>query len=188
MSADLHLLYLTGQPGSGKSTLVQHLTAGLALSGYAQPFQRIEYEPSGVVELGGRRAGFSGTDVLSLSVQPRVVSWLTEARPGLVLAEGDRLANGKFFAAVLDIGYDLAIARLVVSANVASSRRQSRAIALGSNLQAPSWIAGRVTKNRRIADEWGARVLDLDADQSPERVLAELESAGNPVVTALRPR
>lgn len=184
----MHLLYLIGQPGSGKSTLVQALTAGLGLDGYAQPFQRIEYHTTPrVVELGGRRSGFSGTDVLSLSVQPRVVSWLTETRPSLVLAEGDRLANSKFFAAAVEIGYDLQIVRLVVSANVASSRRQARAIALGSKLQQPSWVAGRVTKARRLADEWGGRVLDLDADQPRDRVLAALKSAGNPVVAALRP-
>lgn len=186
----MKFLYVIGQPGSGKSTLVQALTRGSEALDAKTPFAHRIYltEPERVVELGGRREAFSGTDVLSLSVQPRVVSWLTEARPRLVLAEGDRLANGKFFAAVGELGYDLLIARLVVSGAVAASRRAERAIRLGKSLQNEQWLQGRITKNTRLAQEWRSCVLDLDADQPPERILAELESVGNPVVRALRAR
>lgn len=150
------------------------------------PSLRAEHPRPGVVELGARREKFSGTDALSMSVQPRVTAWLEAELPPFVLAEGDRLANSRFYAAVLELGYTLRIARLRVSATVAEHRRTARAAELGTKLQAGPWLKGRITKVSRLAAEWEPWITDLDADQAPARVLAELVATGDPVATLLR--
>lgn len=180
-----HLLYLIGQPGSGKSTLCEALTAPLSPSSVEErPFPHIVW-PGGVVELGARRPKFSGTDALSMSVQPKVLAWLEEEAPGLVLGEGDRLANGKFFAAVLTLGWSLQLVRLAVSSPVAEQRRYERSQVLGK-AQSAAWVAGRITKARHLAADWADYVVTLDADYPPDRVLSELMDLHDPVVTALR--
>jgi hypothetical protein len=179
-----HLLYLIGQPGSGKSSLVTALTDGLRPQPLPQPFARLLWGP--VVELGARRDAFAGTDALGMSVQPRVVSWLQEPESPLVLGEGDRLGNGKFFTSVLDAGWGLRIAWLAVSARLAERRRADRAAALGSRPQNPAWLKGRISKVARLAAEWEPYVVRLEADASPDRVLAELVACGDPVAAALR--
>lgn len=179
------LVYLLGQPGSGKSTLVENLTAGLEpLAIESRPFAHIVW-PGGVAELGARRPAFSGTDALSMSVQPKVLAWLEEEAPAHVFGEGDRLGNSKFFTAVLGLGWNLTLIRLAVSASVAAARRAQRAHELGTALQSDAWLQGRLTKNRNLVEAWDDRILELDGDQPPGRVLAKLEALGLPLVTLL---
>lgn len=168
------LLYIVGQPGSGKSTLLAALTEGLEpLSVEARPFAHIVWPP-GIVELGARRDQFSGTDALSMSVQPKVVQWLRDEQPPAVIGEGDRLANNKFFRAVMEAGYALTIARLAVSEQVVRARREARAAALRVPVQNEQWLRGRRSKVSNIVDAWPNLVVDLDADQPPAAVAAEL--------------
>lgn len=181
-----HILYLIGAPGSGKSTLAAHLTARHRGLNFAKPFAHIHWQgPDGpdVVELGGRRDAFSGTDTLSMSVQPKVLQWLDDERPPLVLGEGDRLANLSFLAAAAGLGYDVHVVLLAASAAVAEHRRAARAAALGTPLQSAAWTKGRVTKVRNLADTVGA--TRLDADQPTSRVCTELLLTGDPVANAL---
>lgn len=179
------MLYLIGRPGSGKSTLCSNLTDGLEpLSVESKPFAHTVW-PGGVVELGLHRGSFSGTDALSMSVQPKVVAWLAEEAPAMILGEGDRLANSKFFNAVREAGYTLCIGRLIVSASVADERCRRRAENLGSEPQNAGWLAGRVTKAARLADEWDPLVLELDADQPSGRVFEQLLAAKHPLVELL---
>lgn len=181
-----HLLYLIGQPGSGKSTLLAGLTEGLTYRAEKKPFAHLLWAGSEpVVELGARRPMFSGTDALSMSVQPLAVAYLTGCPYRLMIAEGDRLANLGFLTAAQDAGWDVLLARLIVSAAVADHRRARRAAELETAAQNEAWLRGRVSKVRNLADAWPGSLLEVDADASPERVLTALRAAGNPVVAAL---
>lgn len=179
------LLYLIGQPGAGKSSLAAALTDGIDWDEEERPFAHRIARLHGIVELGAHRDSFSGTDALPMNVQPKVVEWLRDEGPHLVLGEGDRLANDKFFAAAVALGWNVRLAYLSVPASVAEDRRLARAAALGSDPQNPSWVQGRITKSRRLADTWGSHLYRLNATRPVDEILAELRSYGDPVVSTL---
>lgn len=183
---DGYLTYIIGQPGSGKTSLVHALLDGLApVSVEDRPFAHIVWG-NDVVELGARRpGGFSGTDALSMSVQPRVVEWLQTEAPAYVLGEGDRLATGSFFTDVVQAGWQLRIIRLTVSSAVAEARRQARAAELGTTPQNPAWLKGRITKLRKLADDWLPYILEVNADAPLATVVSQVRAAEDPVLARL---
>lgn len=182
---DRHLLYLIGQPGSGKSTLADALTQGIESVEMERPFAHRLYPACELVELGAHRESFSGTDALPMNIQPKIVAWLQKGTPPFVLAEGDRLANGKFFQAVVDAGWNLRLAYLSLPATVASERRRAREVKLGSTPQDAKWVKGRQTKARRLAEDWGSLLYRLNADQPTVKIMADLIRTGDPVVSTL---
>lgn len=164
------LLYLIGQPGSGKSTLFRTALAGATFTEERQPFLHLDF--GGGIELGGRREQFSGTDMLAMNVQPKVIQWLNQTPARAIIAEGDRLANDSFFRAVVSAGWQLRVVLLDCPDAVAAARRAAR----GSN-QNPSWVAGRASKVRRLAVEWVMRSADrLDATRPPAELAEQLRS------------
>lgn len=142
------LTYIIGEPGAGKSWLMEELTSDTPAVDEAKPFAHRVYE-NGVVELGRRREAFSGTDALAMDVKPKVLTWLTSEQPKLVLAEGDRLANMPFFDAVRRLGYEPFVYVLPGSEEALQGR-----IERGSK-QNEAWVRGRATKVRNL-------VADLD--------------------------
>jgi hypothetical protein len=151
----MQLAYLIGEPGVGKTTLLHEFTKGLQNTIVDRPFGHVLYEQPGVVELGKPRAGgFGGTDSLSMSVQPKVLEWAQLPEYPNIIGEGDRLANNKFFAAMTALGYDLTVVEVRNTNGVAEERRAARAAQLGTKAQNDSWVAGRVTKVRKLADDW----------------------------------
>jgi hypothetical protein len=108
-----------------------------------------------------REGGFSGTDALSMSVQPKVEDWMRTAPYELVLGEGDRLGNVKFLSAMLNLNWRVNVAHLIASPDLLDIRCAER----GSN-QSATWRSGRATKVRRVG-EWAATnahsYLPLDA-------------------------
>lgn len=137
-----------------------------------------------VYELGVARAAFSGTDGLSMSVQPKVLQWMEAMEPELVLGEGDRLTNGSFFLGVLELGYELRLAHLRVPPEVASARRLARAQELGRPAQNDTWVRGRKTKVEGVVNEFAGHVISLDATSDPPCMLSRLFD--DPVVQALK--
>lgn len=158
------LIYLIGQPGSGKSTLMAQLTA---------PFHRVPVGPpefpvdhaqlfrtvpggydDGTVELigaeiGKRRDLFSGTDALPSSIIERAIPWIeTEPYP-LLLAEGARLANARFIKAATGCYY---VTLVLLDHPDAEAWRKRRAKEIGRE-QNLSWVKGRLTADRRLADK-----------------------------------
>lgn len=174
------LLYLTGRPASGKSTVAAALTEGLRSFVDYKPFAHTIYHQARVVALGvDRGGGFPGTDTLSMSVSSKVVGWL--ARPGapaLVFGEGDRLANTSFFTAVAGLGFTVVHAHLDCDDELAAARLATRTEWSPS----ASWLAGRVTKSRRLAER--ADVV-LDASLPPAELVGVLVGVSG-VAAALR--
>lgn len=157
----MKFFYLIGQPGAGKTTLLAEMTRGLPYMMAPNPFAHIIWQgETEVVELGPKREAFSGTDGLSMSVQPKVLDWLALKMYDSYFAEGDRLSTGSFFDGVEALGYDLQVAYLNTPTELAHARRTSRSERLGVPPQSSSWVAGRVTKVDRLAHDWATLELD----------------------------
>lgn len=151
----MNLLYLIGEPGVGKSTLMAELVKGKRRRVMTKPFAHTVYE-DGLVQLGRERSnGFSGTDALSMSVSPLAITTLQSGAWPRIVGEGDRLAHAKFFDGVLAAGYALEVVLLEAPSFVLKHRRRER----GSNQDA-SWLAGRATKVRNVADKYTTTTLD----------------------------
>lgn len=183
MSPDA-LVYVSGPPAAGKSTLMRELTAcchrTAATTLFAHDVLTVGGVPVGI-ELGRRRDAFSGTDALGMSVNPRAIEWIGRRPARLVLAEGDRLANTKFLSAARAAGYDVTLVCLDADPATLAARADAR----GSR-QSPAWVRGRVTKAARLAetaDAAGWRLIRLDATETPSRLAARLHSD----LPALRP-
>lgn len=156
----MRLTYLIGEPGVGKTTLLAAITAELPGMQARRPFARTLYD-CGVVQLGENRAVFGGTDTLSMSVQPKVLDWAQMPEYPDIVAEGDRLANAKFFTGMKDLGYDLCIVHCHASSDITAERRLMRASQHSIKPQDPVWLQGRQTKVKRLADEWATHEADL---------------------------
>lgn len=140
------LTYIVGEPGVGKSTLVERLTADLPYEDTDSPFALRRYD-CGVTELGKRRDTFSGTDALRMDVIRFVEPYLQGVAPALVLGEGDRLAVKRFFDFAKSEGYDVFLYWLH-GPKVAADQRARR----GSE-QNEQWVRGRITKVENLI-EW----------------------------------
>jgi hypothetical protein len=150
-------VYLSGAPGTGKTTLMHTLTAGYERAYQPQPFGHELLLPASSAdcwpsrrdtpaELGRRRDDFGGTDALPLNVQPKAVTWITTIPHTLVLAEGDRLANLGFLRAAAAAGYEVYLLALEAPGDVLDARCAARGSA-----QNRQWRAGRLTKATRLA-------------------------------------
>jgi hypothetical protein len=189
------LLYLSGEPGIGKSTLMEELTrrwTRLAVNPIADAPARDWLLDDGVrlssiaaVEIGRRRDSFSGTDALPQTVITVAEAYLRTGRAAeeteLLLAEGARLANRRFLTAAVESGWRVVLAHLS-GPDVAAERRAARAAALGKPEQNPAWVKGRRTAAANLANEsLGCLVVALDASAPP----ATLREILLPVVPSL---
>jgi hypothetical protein len=161
------LLYLIGEPGVGKTTLMANLTAKLAapepgqtIVGYNNQKHKVPYVQwdtfPDVAEVGVRRPQHGGTDALGLHMSPVIGLWLQDRPFTYVLAEGDRCANSKFFGAVRHAGYELCLVHLS-GPELAAERRTSR-----GTTQTEQWVNSRRTRAERLTQEWGALVLQAE--------------------------
>jgi dephospho-CoA kinase len=149
----LRLIYIVGQPGTGKSTLMNRIMEELEGSGGIYRIQTLYYHEfleSETIVLGRYDLeGFTGTDKLSMSVQPvaeKVMEkWSKEKKDWTVLAEGDRLANISFLQKMKDLGIDLRLFLLETSDEIRESRHRKR-----GDTQTATWLKGRETKCARI--------------------------------------
>lgn len=156
------MTYLIGEPGAGKSTVMAALTRGWVQFQGHEPFAHIRWyspidqpTPLRAVELGKRRPEFSGTDALSMGVMPKAVEWISKAPYPFVLGEGDRLGSAKFFEAARQAGYRVEVVHIETSPDLAAARRRLR----GSN-QNETWLKGRLTKVRNLADKEATIICD----------------------------
>lgn len=146
------LVYVIGSPGSGKTTLVGALNRERVRHQVDKPVAHMTYTdgndglPPVYIELGRKRESFSGTDAMAMNVQPKVLEFLAQCPYTLVVGEGDRLANQKFFDGATKLGWTVKVVYLECPESLASIRRSQR----GSK-QSATWIAGRITKVRKMS-------------------------------------
>jgi hypothetical protein len=159
------LLYVVGFPGCGKTAAMTAIL-GSPCEIKMQPFKHMVYR-NGVIQLGGDREYHGGTDALALNVQPKVIDWMARIGPSqnLIVGEGDRLANSRFFDAVVDQGWKLRLVWIDVPALTARNRAYKR----GSRFN-DSWYKGRVTKVRNLVSQRHAEVVRVDGTNGPEVV------------------
>jgi GTPase SAR1 family protein len=167
---DRIMLYVIGEPGVGKTTLLRRALAGSEPEIIEQPVPHTRY-PGGLVAIGRERGTFSGTDALCMSIQPRALEWLNTLDAPAVIAEGDRLGNAKFIEAARAQGWTVTIALITAPEEVIIERRAER----GSN-QNPSWLEGRRTKVNNLWWQYGTpqwRILNVgDPEEVAEHLLA----------------
>jgi energy-coupling factor transporter ATP-binding protein EcfA2 len=180
------LVYLIGEPGAGKSTLMCALTDQCARLSRRRPFAHdllVRSREVVAVELGRRRAAFSGTDALALSVEPAARSWIAGTDSAVVLGEGDRLATAGFLDAATEAGFTVTLVHCAPSEAVAHERRRLR-----GSPQDATWVRGRRTKTARLAERApsrGWRLLTDPCTDPPDQVAARLAER-IPALEALR--
>lgn len=172
------MLYIIGPSGSGKTTTLTHLLAGIPATDILQPIAHTVYT-TGAIQLGKRRGTFSGTDALSLGVQPKAIDFLRTIRPTALIAEGDRLANDAFFHEAMRQEYDLHIILLDVDKQESARRRAQR-----EHPMSASFVKGRETKAHNLANLWDHATRIIDARQGVEDVVAALRD--EPAIRAAR--
>jgi len=165
------LVYVIGYPGSGKSTALALALQAPITAVHKTPFAHIAYA-DGTVQLGANRAAFSGTDALPLNVQPTVLKWLPSAPGRVIVAEGDRLGNDKFFRAVVGLGMCLRIVLIGVTELQARYRSWKR----GHDFDG-RFFRGRTTKVDNLERRWRNCMTSVDGTQPPEAVAADVRAA-----------
>lgn len=166
------LLYIIGVPGVGKSTILAEALRDTPIIGhFGKPIPHVAYSSGG--QLGVLRDKFSGTDGMSMSIQPKVLSFLAGCSWDAAVAEGDRLANGKFFEDVIEQGWRLEIIVVKAPWSVVEARRRERDGGFGA--QDPRWLLSRETKIRRLTARWHPTVLEASGPPSEAaRFLSDL--------------
>lgn len=148
------LIYLVGQPGAGKSTLMRRLTADFDRIPVDQPVPHDQLLTSALgeathAEIGRQRGDFSGTDALASSIITRAEPWILSRPYPVVLAEGARLGNARFLSAAVKAGYGVLLA--VLDHPDAEAWREIRSTQLGK-FQNAGWVKGRLRATQNLAD------------------------------------
>ena len=144
----MKVIAIGGEPGAGKSTLMKRFIEEIRAVPKYNEYKLVPYlQYFDIFILGKYEEGevFSGTDRMSMAVQPEAVkflAWLPEN--AIVLFEGDRLFNNSFLEHCNE-NYDTKIIYLKTTKDVRTERYKDR----GSN-QNETWLRGRESKINNI--------------------------------------
>lgn len=159
----MRFVYLIGAPGAGKSTVAAKLRAMSAKSQlFLEPVPHMVQWRGGMhwyAEIGRTRDSFSGTDALAMDIINKAEQWVATKPYRRLFAEGDRLANERFFNFVIAAGYELRVCWLAASLETVEERRAARSTRLGK-AQNAGWVKGRETKAERLAELYNAALID----------------------------
>lgn len=140
----MKVIAIGGEPGAGKSTLMKRVIEKYALEPKYNEVKLVPYlQKDNVYVLGKYEEGevFSGTDRMSMAVQPEAVKFLaTLPEEAIVLFEGDRLFCSSFLEHCVD-RYTTNIIYLGTERETRNERYKER----GSN-QDETWLRGRESK------------------------------------------
>ena len=180
---DLH--YLVGEPGVGKSWIMDRLTERYhrvpwdsrpRMETLHETFQPPRTAELRAIELGARAgkhlAGFPGTDAMSMTAIVDVHRWLiggdTPAVP--VLGEGARLAVRRLIQACQEGDHRLNV-YLIFDPERAAAQRAAR-----GSMQNESWIKGARTRAGRFADAAMAARFEVHyyGCTPPEDIVADM--------------
>jgi uridine kinase len=144
----MQIFAIGGEPGSGKTTLMKKIIEHYGVEPNYNAYKLVPYlQKDNIYILGKYEEGeiFSGTDRMSMAVQPEAIKFLTTLPSNsVVLFEGDRLFTASFLEHCLD-NYDLKIVYLSTTKQIREERYKER----GSN-QNETWLQGRETKIANI--------------------------------------
>ena len=144
----MRIIAIGGEPGSGKSTLMKRVIEYLNMTPMYESFKLVPYiQKDNIYVLGKYEEGqvFSGTDRMSMAVQPEAVKFLASLpSDSIVLYEGDRLFNSSFLEHCNE-NYELEIIYLKTTKDIRTERYKER----GSN-QDETWLRGRESKISNI--------------------------------------
>lgn len=144
----MHVIAIGGEPGAGKSTLMKRLIDHYKPTPKYDAVKLVPYLQAGnLYILGKYEEGevFSGTDRMSMAVQPEAVKFLaTLPEDATVMYEGDRLFNSSFLEHC-NANYVLKVIYLGTHPQVRQQRYKDR----GSE-QNETWLRGRETKVANI--------------------------------------
>lgn len=156
----MSLLYLIGEPGVGKSSVMAALLAqeeadpGHRPWHYRRPLAHTLYPNA--MHIGNptpKNPAHPGTDTLSMSALPVACEWLPTLDPNMrIYAEGDRLAHPRLWSAMQAAGHNV---QVVMLEGPAAERRAGR-----GTRQNETWLAGRATRVRNLAAEWPVIRID----------------------------
>jgi hypothetical protein len=166
----MKVIAIGGEPGSGKTTLMRRVIELLNPEPKYNEIKLVPYmQKDNIYILGKYENGevFSGTDRMSMAVQPEAIKFLAFLpKYSILLFEGDRLFTSSFLEHCVE-RYETKIIYLKTNKSVRQDRYKER----GSE-QNETWLAGRETKVSNIMTNFA---LMFNTETFPNNTLEEQE-------------
>ena len=164
------VIAIGGEPGCGKTTLMRRVIELINPEPKYNEIKLVPYmQKDNIYILGKYEDGevFSGTDRMSMAVQPEAIKFLAYLpEHSILLYEGDRLFTASFLEHCVE-RYETKIIYLKTDKSVRQDRYKER----GSE-QNETWLAGRETKVSNIMTNF---TLMFNTETFPNNTLEEQE-------------